>query len=62
MEAVLVGGPEGIADADRYRIVWDGQSTIEIPYLDGYEHFERARDPDPGPAAFEWTMRTRIAE
>lgn len=62
MEAVLLGGPEGIPGADRSCTVRDWQSTIKIPYLGGYEHFERTHDPEAWPAAFEWTMRTRIAE
>lgn len=34
---------------------------IKVPYLAGYEHFER-RFGDGSPLLFTWTARTKIAE
>ncbi|MFD7135479.1 DUF5988 family protein [Streptomyces sp. NPDC059894] len=62
VEAVLLGGPDGIPAAERSRTVPDGEVKVKIPYLGGYEHFERRPDSESEVVAFHWTMRTRIAE
>jgi hypothetical protein len=67
IDAILLGGPAGLPQADRTRVVSADVTRIKIPYLNGYEHFERMppQDPQPepaGPVPFWWIMHTRIAE
>jgi Family of unknown function (DUF5988) len=56
MEVVLRGGPTGIPEADKIKIIHAG----------GYEHFERTGNDtgiDAGGArTFQWVTRTEIAE
>lgn len=64
LPVVLRGGPDGLPEAMRVREVAAGEDKVKIPWLGGYEHFER--DPRAaghgGPVVFRWTLRTRIAE
>lgn len=65
-EVILEGGPAGLPTEARVRRVPGDCPTVKIPYLGGYEHFERPPEvpADDGrePVVFRWTMRTRIAE
>ncbi|KWV30974.1 DUF5988 family protein [Micromonospora rifamycinica] len=68
VDVVLEGGPVGLPAVDRARSALAGTGRIKVPYLGGYEHFERRGDHD-GRAddasrvvVFHWTMRTKIAE
>jgi hypothetical protein len=63
VDAVLGGGPRDMpADFRMYRVSVD-EAKIKVPYLGGYEHFERVDPSDNGgPVHFEWSGRTRIAE
>ena len=62
VEVSLEGGP---TDIPRRFVVTAAEAAygkIKVPYLAGYEHFER--DPAAGaePDPFAWTRRTKIAE
>jgi hypothetical protein len=61
VEVFLQGGPDSIP---RTMLATDDQlayGKIKVPYLAGYEHFER-RPGDGSPLLFAWTFRTKIAE
>ncbi len=61
VEVLLQGGPDSIP---RTRLVTDDEllyGKIKVPYLAGYEHFERTPG-DGSPLLFAWTTRTKIAE
>jgi len=63
--AVLHGGPASLTAEQRRRLVTPEQRKIKIPWLGGYEHFERdlVTGVDHGAAVvFQWTARTRVAE
>jgi hypothetical protein len=64
LEAVLEGGPAGLPPALRACQVARADERIKVPYLGGYEHFEKdgAAGVDDMPVVFRWTGRTRIAE
>ena len=62
VEVSLAGGPLGIprrlfATADQI-----AYGKIKVPYLAGYEHFERDLAESGQPGLFSWTTRTKIAE
>lgn len=66
VEAVLTGGPDGLPETHRRRRTVAAEYEIKVPYLGGYEHFERT-DETAGPTGsalriYRWTMRTLIAE
>lgn len=66
-DVVLEGGPADLPTTMRGRSAPAGTSRIKVPYLGGYEHFERFEDHGPiddaaGAVVFRWTMRTKIAE
>ncbi|MEV4846026.1 DUF5988 family protein [Micromonospora matsumotoense] len=67
-EVVLEGGPVGLPATTRARSAPTGTGRIKVPYLGGYEHFERSGDHDglnddaSQVVIFRWTMRTKIAE
>lgn len=59
---VLHGGPDDLPETAR-RQAADGRTTIKVEHRGGYEHFELIEDAaGAAPAAYRWTMRTRIAE
>ncbi|MBQ0977983.1 DUF5988 family protein [Micromonospora zamorensis] len=63
-EPVLVFLQGGPADIPRTVVASVEQlvyGKIKVPYLAGYEHFER-RFGDGSPLLFTWTARTKIAE
>jgi len=60
IDAFLEGGPRDLPEADRRQRVTASQVKVKIPYLDGYEHFERA--DDSAAIVYRWVTRTRIAE
>ncbi|MEU1889322.1 DUF5988 family protein [Micromonospora sp. WMMD987] len=64
VDAVLEGGPVGLPAVDRARSALAGTGRIKVPYLGGYEHFERRGDHDDASrvVVYHWTMRTKIAE
>ncbi|MEV4677485.1 MULTISPECIES: DUF5988 family protein [Actinomadura] len=66
MDVVLIGGPADIPADARIRRAAPRDRKIKIMRRGGYEHFElveqAAAGPDPKPAVFHWTMRTKIAE
>lgn len=66
MRAVLEGGPEGIPEASRLRVVSPVDDKIKIVHYGGYEHFERTDMLDDSGSfpqiVFRWTTRTEIAE
>ncbi|MBO4163580.1 MULTISPECIES: DUF5988 family protein [Micromonospora] len=67
-DVVLEGGPVGLPATDRAHSAPVGTGRIKVPYLGGYEHFERSGDHDglnddaSRVVVFQWTMRTKIAE
>ncbi|MCZ7373697.1 DUF5988 family protein [Micromonospora chokoriensis] len=63
-EPVLVflqGGPDGVPRTVVATVEQLVYGKIKVPYLAGYEHFER-RVGDGAPLLFTWTGRTKIAE
>lgn len=63
ISAVLVGGPVGFPAEWRHRTVDAAETKIKLPYLNGWEHFERQPVAESGgPLPFHWTMSTKIAE
>ncbi|MFJ6199910.1 DUF5988 family protein [Micromonospora sp. NPDC092111] len=67
VDVVLEGGPTGLPATARAQSAPAGTGRIKVPYLGGYEHFERSGDHDGLDDAsrvvvFRWTMRTKIAE
>lgn len=64
VRAVLHGGPADIPEPMRVRRVCADEQKIKLPWLGGYEHFERdaAAQAPLGAVVFRWTTRTRIAE
>lgn len=66
LQAILEGGPASIPTALRRQEVSPLEEKIKLPYLGGYEHFERVDDPSQdasGPQIiFRWARRTKIAE
>ncbi|WP_422752540.1 DUF5988 family protein [Micromonospora sp. WMMD708] len=67
-DVVLEGGPVGLTATERAYSAPVGTGRIKVPYLGGYEHFERSSDHDglnddaSRVVVFHWTMRTKIAE
>ncbi|SBT43739.1 DUF5988 family protein [Micromonospora auratinigra] len=67
-DVLLEGGPAGLPATARERSAPAGTGRIKVPYLGGYEHFERTEDTDGANddasriVVFHWTMRTKIAE
>ncbi|WP_328338398.1 DUF5988 family protein [Micromonospora sp. NBC_00421] len=67
-DVVLEGGPVGLPATARAHSAQAGTGRIKVPYLGGYEHFERSGDHDgldddaSRVVVFRWTMRTKIAE
>ncbi|MFD0634943.1 DUF5988 family protein [Catenulispora yoronensis] len=40
-----------------------GGERVKVPYLGGYEHYERVEEADgPGPLVYRWLYRTAVAE
>jgi hypothetical protein len=66
IEAILEGGPDGLALTHRRCRVVEADDKIKVPYLGGYEHFERTSeytDHEGAPRrVYRWTTRTKIAE
>ena len=59
-EVSLDGGPTGIPRRFVVTAAEVAAGKIKVPYLAGYEHFER--DPAIAGRPFSWTRRTKIAE
>lgn len=65
LRAILRGGPADLPHAAREREVTADEQKVKVPWLGGYEHFERepgAPREVGGAIVFHWTQRTRIAE
>ena len=66
IDAILEGGPEGLALPHRRCRVPEAEDKIKVPYLGGYEHFERTGEYTSHEGAprrvYRWTTRTKIAE
>jgi hypothetical protein len=62
VEVNLEGGPNDIPRRLFASAAEIAYGKIKVPYLAGYEHFER--DPADGARSdlFSWTTRTKIAE
>jgi hypothetical protein len=60
VHAVLHGGPSHLPEVLRSVLEPVEDYKIKVPYLGGYEHFER--EGESSPAVFRWTGRTKIAE
>ena len=66
IEVLLVGGPTGLADADRIRVVGTLVEKIKLLLGNGYEHFtysgeSRELNGSRVPV-FRWCHRTKVAE
>ncbi|GAA2046084.1 hypothetical protein GCM10009839_57890 [Catenulispora yoronensis] len=59
---VVEGGPPGLAHAAD-SATFGGGERVKVPYLGGYEHYERVEEADgPGPLVYRWLYRTAVAE
>jgi hypothetical protein len=61
----LVGGPAELQD--RRPVVRELPDRLRVPFLAGYEHFERTSESEPGAvggavAVYTWRYHTAIAE
>jgi hypothetical protein len=62
VEVILRGGPAGIPRRFEVTATDVAYGKIKVPYLAGYEHFERDPEAVGRPELFAWTRRTKIAE
>ncbi|TDC58988.1 hypothetical protein E1258_19605 [Micromonospora sp. KC207] len=63
VDALLRGGPATLPEKLRRQRVPGATDKIKVPYLAGYEHFERDGTVAPdGLVVFRWTGRTFVAE
>lgn len=62
VEVSLAGGPLGIPRRLVATAEQIAYGKIKVPYLAGYEHFERDLTDTAWPGLFSWTARTKIAE
>lgn len=63
IDVILEGGPTGFPAELRMRRTAADEVKVKVPYLGGYEHFERTAESDvPGPVVYRWTGRTHVAE
>ncbi|GAA0903753.1 hypothetical protein GCM10009557_79480 [Virgisporangium ochraceum] len=62
IEVNLEGGPNGIPRRFPATAAQLAYGKIKVPYLAGYEHFERVLSDNARPDLFSWTTRTKIAE
>jgi hypothetical protein len=60
VDVFLEGGPLELPAAQRRQRVTTAQVKVKIPYLGGYEHFERS--DDSAAIVYRWVTRTRVAE
>jgi hypothetical protein len=61
-EVDLEGGPNDIPRRFLATAAQLAYGKIKVPYLAGYEHFERVVSDSARPDLFSWTTRTKIAE
>ncbi len=62
LEVSLEGGPTDIPRRFVATAAELAYGKVKVPYLAGYEHFERDPQADGQPHPFAWTRRTKIAE
>ncbi|GIF09467.1 DUF5988 family protein [Actinoplanes siamensis] len=62
VEVSLEGGPTDIPRRFVVTAAELADGRIKVPYLAGYEHFERDPLAEGQPTPFAWTRRTKIAE
>jgi hypothetical protein len=61
VEVFLEGGPTNIPRSVMATAEEFAYGKVKVPYLAGYEHFERGSEENDG-NSFSWTTRTKIAE
>ena len=62
VEVSLEGGPTEIPRRFVVTAAEAAYGKVKVPYLAGYEHFEREAAAGDEPDPFAWTRRTKIAE